>query len=344
MKPNILLKNRKGNFVNFLGIKIPAPNSRCNETTWNLPEYFGKGLFRKIELSPEMSITISDCKLKTNYSVKVEHSEPLITFVFPIAGRTKSRNSFFEKGFDMESGNTYLHYFPDPILLREVCAMEQLRAVVIKMTPRRFNILTEGEFDRIPANLEIAVKGDGDKPYYSSHVITPLMRMSLRQILNCPYRGLTRRLYLESKAMELIAYKMEQLLDEKNGSLMNNVLCVEDIERVRQARDMLISDMQNPPSLSGLAKSVGTTHTRLNRIFRQIYGSTAFDYLRRQRLEYSRLLLIEEEMNITEVAFAAGFSSSSHFAHAFLKYFGVQPNLYRKAISKNPRYFLPCSS
>ena len=113
-----------------------------------------------------------------------------------------------------------------------------------------------------------------------------------------------------------------------------------DIERIHKAREILICKMDNPPSLLELAKSVGLTHTRLSRGFRNLYGTTVFDYLRRQRLEKGRLLLEQDNMNIAEVAYAIGFSSPSHFARDFLRYFGTQPKLYKREISRRPE--CPC--
>ena len=89
--------------------------------------------------------------------------------------------------------------------------------------------------------------------------------------------------------------------------------------------------------MNELARSVGLSHPKLNQGFREIYGVTVFDYLRQKRLENARSYIQEGRMNITEAAYATGFSSSSHFSRAFLKYFGIQPSLYLNEISKKAK-------
>ena len=78
-----------------------------------------------------------------------------------------------------------------------------------------------------------------------------------------------------------------------------------------------------------LAKAVGLTHTRLNSGFRSIFGCTVFEWLRIQRLEKARMLIMQGEKNITEIAYEVGFASSSHFTWAFRKFFGTTPGRYR---------------
>ncbi|MEM8674692.1 MAG: hypothetical protein AAGF83_12565 [Cyanobacteria bacterium P01_G01_bin.67] len=43
------------------------------------------------------------------------------------------------------------------------------------------------------------------------NIITPAMRSALRQIINYPFQGKTKQIYLESKCLELITLKLEQL-------------------------------------------------------------------------------------------------------------------------------------
>jgi AraC-like DNA-binding protein len=45
-------------------------------------------------------------------------------------------------------------------------------------------------------------------------------------------------------------------------------------------------------------------------------------------------------MNVAEIAYATGFSSPSHFARAFVTYFGVQPKAYQKEIRSHRAIFL----
>ena len=91
--------------------------------------------------------------------------------------------------------------------------------------------------------------------------------MAIHQILDSPYQGSLRRLYLESKTLELITHNLAQLVVDKNRHNSPFTLQSGDIERVREARDVLIRNLENPPSLLELARQVGINKNKLNQGF-----------------------------------------------------------------------------
>ena len=149
--------------------------------------------------------------------------------------------------------------------------------------------------------------------------------MAIHQILDCPYRGSLRRLYLESKTLELITHNLAQLVVDKNGHDKTFILQSDDIERVREARNVLIYDLEKPPTLLELARRVGINKNKLNQGFRHIFGTSVFDYLRIRRLEQARQLLENREKNVTEAAFEVGYAQQRNFSRAFKKHFGTNP-------------------
>jgi AraC-like DNA-binding protein len=164
---------------------------------------------------------------------------------------------------------------------------------------------------------------------YLSQPMTPRMTYLLRDAITCPHKGMFRKLFLESRALELIACHLEQAFLQTSHRSSARPLTPEDRDCITLARDILVDRLQYPPALPDLAREVGMSHTRLTRGFKKLYGCTVFEYLRNKRLSYGRNLLVENQLSITEVAFEAGFSSSSHFAAAFQRVYGVTPSHYR---------------
>ena len=61
------------------------------------------------------------------------------------------------------------------------------------------------------------LEGKDEIFYFNSGKTTPKMQVCLHQILNCPYQGATRQIYLEAKALELIAMRLQEVLYENNS-------------------------------------------------------------------------------------------------------------------------------
>ena len=182
----------------------------------------------------------------------------------------------------------------------------------------------------IPAGMRDILEETSEKHYYQSNNTTPAMNVAIHQILNCPYRGLLKRMYLESKTLELITHKLAQVVPPKCGLRNPSPLRPADIERIHEAKDVLISNMQNPLSLIELARQVGLNDTKLKRGFRQVYGTSVFTYLRDYRFEYARRLLEERRINVSEVAFAVGYSRLDYFISSFKARFGTTPGVYSR--------------
>ena len=322
------MKSKTGSLIN-----LPATDGslkrKSREISLEIPEALGIGSFREIRLHSGIRLGIVDYELREpnvmKYEVnKYEANAWTFGFGFCLSGTVKCRLSCLKDYFIISRGQSGFFYFPGLSGFREEVKGHIIR-VVIQMEPELFYSLMEEDFDRIPPALRKFAYRTGEEPCRVTNMITPSMQTALHQILNCPYHGLTRQLFLESKAMELMAYKLEQLESEPVKTKTHPVLKSDDIERIHHAREIISRDLENAPTLFELARLAGLSHTKLNRGFREIYGTTVFGYLRKIRLERARLLLEEQRMNVTEVAFTVGYNSLPSFSTAFSKHFGLKP-------------------
>lgn len=161
--------------------------------------------------------------------------------------------------------------------------------------------------------------------------IHPTMATALQQILHCPYQGMVKRAYLESKTIELIALVLDHEVAIQQGNVKKGALKPEQIERIHYAREILLREMYNPPSLAELAYQVGLNDFLLKKGFRQVFGNTVFGELQAHRLELAKQLLAEGNLSAAEISRLAGYASPNSFAKAFRKNFGFSPTAYRKS-------------
>lgn len=145
------------------------------------------------------------------------------------------------------------------------------------------------------------------------------------QILRCPFQGITKRMYLESKALELVSLVLEQESEIQKGKRAIKPLNAGTLERIYYARTLLLQNLHQPPSQPDLAKQAKLNEYTLKRGFRQVFGTTVFAYLHKYRLEQARQLLTTGQMAVSEVMTAVGFADRHHFAVSFRKQFGLSP-------------------
>ena len=104
------------------------------------------------------------------------------------------------------------------------------------------------------------------------------MHLALKQLLDCPYQAFTKQLYLESKCLELIALRLEQLAEVENSSVPSHHLQADDIERIHDAKAILSEQLDNLPSVPKLARQVGLNHDALQQGFHQVFDTTPLGY------------------------------------------------------------------
>ncbi len=84
-----------------------------------------------------------------------------------------------------------------------------------------------------------------------------------------------------------------------------------------------------------LANDAGISRVHLNRKMKERYGISPNTFIRSYRLKQAAYLLVNNNVNVSEVAYRVGFSSHSHFSNTFHEYFGMTPKEFIAYYSEN---------
>ncbi len=202
---------------------------------------------------------------------------------------------------------------------------------VINLTPDYFQRFLPQTHPFFPI-LQAAVKNN--KPVAADAenlVITPRMLSLLYAILQCEHKGHYKRLFIKSKVIELLMLQLEQYEQEPAAGIPEE-LGEANIKKMHMAREIIASNLARPCSIIDLAQQVGTNDCYLKKNFKQVFGTTIYGYLQKERMEKSKALILSGNKKIAEVARIAGYKHASHFTAAFKKYFGYSPNKIRLGI------------
>lgn len=98
---------------------------------------------------------------------------------------------------------------------------------------------------------------------------------------------------------------------------------------VRRAVQIVGERLGAPMGVAELARRVDVAPDYLTRLFRQTFGETVAEYVRRRRMERASELLLHSSLPIKIVASTVGFADLQQFNKAVRAYFGVAPREYR---------------
>ncbi len=151
-------------------------------------------------------------------------------------------------------------------------------------------------------------------------------RILLDSLLNHSYSGSLENIFVNAKIHELLLYSLECLVDEKEEGFSCKFLANDlDREKVLKAREVLLQHIGNPITIKELSRKVAINECYLKKGFKEIFGTTIFDFYQQQRMEHAKYLLYEKGLSVTDVSAILGYSSISHFSTAFKKHTGLKP-------------------
>ncbi|MEM7348112.1 MAG: AraC family transcriptional regulator [Chloroflexota bacterium] len=284
-----------------------------------------------IVLQSGVAITVLDVFTQADISFKVQNEIPrIMEFGFVNSGVIEMSVRGQRREFDALAGQNYAVWAEGDIDAQAIVPGGQhIQLLELRFRPEALDTWTQHVGYGLPAYLTDFFKKRDLKPYTHPAVMTTDMQLAVNQILSCRLEGLPRDLYLEAKALELVALYLAFANDQNTSSPVT--LSPRDIECVREAQHILITSMDSPPSLLELAHRVGLNDYKLKAGFRQAFGTTAFGYLREMRLQRAFDLLQTGIYNVTQTAQTVGYHNIGDFGIAFKRRFGMSPSAIRRA-------------
>jgi AraC family transcriptional regulator len=152
-------------------------------------------------------------------------------------------------------------------------------------------------------------------------------RALLEGLLNHGFTGSLENIYVNAQLQMLLLYSLNCMIGEKEPETFECKFLAnaDDREKIRRAREVLLQHIGEPITIKELSRKVAINECYLKKGFKELFGTTIFDFYQGQRMEHAKYLLYEKGLSVTEVSALLGYSSISHFSTAFKKQTGLKP-------------------
>lgn len=101
--------------------------------------------------------------------------------------------------------------------------------------------------------------------------------------------------------------------------------------QLRRACEFIEANLDGDPSIADVAAACGLSSSYFAKAFRQAMGMPPHVWLSTRRIDRAKRLLMEERLELSEVAVACGFVDQSHLSRTFVKIEGCSPGKWRRA-------------
>ncbi len=262
-------------------------------------------------------------------SFEREIDSTFIQIHFCLRGKSKFLFNNSSYSFDVLDNRSILLYNPQRTLPINLEIQPKTTLISLLISIEKFHSLFSKESEYIP----FLSSENSNKKYYDDAEIKPTVSIVLQQIINSNINSAIRALYIKGKVYELLSLHFQK--DENTeGEYCPFLVDEQNVLKIREAKEIIIARMAEPPSLQELANEIGLNIKKLKEGFKQIYGDTVYSFLFDYKMEHSRRLLESNLYNVNEVGSQVGYSSASHFIAAFKKKFGTTPKKYVMSLNQ----------
>ncbi len=285
-----------------------------------VPKELGIGYHRVIEVYPELCLSIIDEECHHDLLIQIPVNQHPLEFFALAIGMFTDTYGQVGGGHTVISGGGVQRKID--VFYRQ---SQRMVGVCVRMPPQLLaNFFPGSDGEMAPELRFLAHVNDWQASIYRP--TTPMIQGVVQQIINCAYKGITKRMYMQAKVLELITLQLAPFLAEQATLQPSPRLKAVTIARIQHAREILVSRIENPPSLLELAQLVGVGQTTLNRGFQTLFGTSVFGYLTDKRMIWAEQLLRQNNKSVAEVANLVGYSHLGHFGAAFKKRYGITPS------------------
>jgi AraC-like DNA-binding protein len=274
-------------------------------------------------------IHIMDLRWTANNALKLINEIPTdaVSFVFQLSGINDVTYSRAGQHVRVGAAEHYMVYQPDGEFYNISQPNEEAHQLLVSVD-KDFFAASVGCNSKWAEGIQNSILKkhaflSSPKPVRS----TPHMQHLVQGIIGDRSAEPMRNFRTQSRAMELIAAHIDQLISPAE---QNNSISTVDVEKLNQLRAYLDQSFLEDHTLDQLSRKYLLNEFKLKRGFKLLFDVPVFAYIKNLRMNFATLLLKDGKSSVDEVAFLLGYEYPQHFSTAYKKHTGINPSHLRK--------------
>jgi len=306
-------------------------NTNCTESygeyALNLPTEIGSGHISGINFPNGVGLFIFDLEFKNDLCLNFCANEVQpFKFLYLILGSLQHQFSNEKVTHHLDHGQSVIlgaNYKSDNKIL--FSGNTKIKMVILDVDRQKFvDQLTFPLDDMDKVYHEIFADTNAIHTHYHHTEYSLKMAYLVDELYRFKSSGLERTSFNGAKALELLTY---MLMLYKDDSLAEGrqILRSKDLDKIKSVVRLIDRNIAELENISQLAENEGISEIKLQEGFQILFNCTVHEYIQSRRLETAMQLLLKTEKSISEIVYAIGLNSRSHFSKIFKESYGVPP-------------------
>ncbi|MEM6346760.1 MAG: AraC family transcriptional regulator [Bacteroidota bacterium] len=286
----------------------------------------GLGGYKEIFME-NIHIGYGDMQLESITEVNFKSEMETVELHFALAGDVLTQDAKSKREFLFGGNQHNIVYASNFCGKAHFPKRKDFKVFEINMSPEFFQrFLPENK--KLFRSFRQAIERKESRPLSPhNYPISPAMGHLIQEILHCNRKGIFKRIFLESKVTELLLLQLEQIagFDAAKACFLNN----HEIDRMYAVKEYLERNLDQAQPIFQLAQRFGTNEYALKTGFKEVFGTTVFNFWQSAKMNEAKKMLLTGELNVSEVADQIGYKNPQHFSTAFKRKFGYSPSKLR---------------
>ena len=281
--------------------------------------------YLETKIEDKFFVLKSENDSERNCSLNKELDTTFIQFHFVLEGEASFSFNAGTYKMNVLKGKYIVLYNPKKSLPVNATLSPKSHTLSVLISIKKFHKL----FSEDNNNIQFLKDENINQKYYYENEISNPIFLVLNELKRYDINSSTKNLFLKAKIYELFShlYNRNRDLNIEQCPFLTNE---ENFKKIKKAKDIIISNMTNPPTLIDLSKEINLSLKKLKEGFKKIYGKPVFQFLLEYKMELAKKLLAENNYNVNEVSLKLGYSTASHFITAFKNKYGLTPKNFKK--------------
>ena len=281
--------------------------------------------FLETKIEDKFYVLKSENDGKKNKNLKKEIDTSFIQFHFVSEGQAIFSFNNGAYKMSVNKGKYIVLYNPIKNLPLNAVIPPKSNILSVLISIKKFHKL----FSEDSNNIQFLKDENANQKYYYENKISNPIFLVLNELKRFDINSSTKNLFLKAKIYELFShlYNRNRDLNIEQCPFLTNE---ENFKKIKKAKDIIIENMTNPPSLVELSEEINLSLKKLKEGFKKIYGKPVYQFLIEYKMELAKKLLSDNNYNVNEVSLKLGYSTASHFITAFKNKYGLTPKNFKQ--------------
>lgn len=306
-------------------------NVKNNKQVVVFPEDIGNCSMEKTKINEDVFLYKHDYKANKDFSIDSNNTQSVFGLQIVLNDDSYHKDKITNTDIYTRQGYTNTSFINESKSMTIHKANSNLQSIAIIV---KDDFLQNNLFNQMKNTNDIYSK---PSTIFKNRPTNLKTQICATELFNSPFTGSLDKIYRESKVLEILYHEFSDILDMNNNPISSNKIIFDDfdIEALAQAKDILLNNIKNPPSMDELSKLVRLNQFKLKTGFKQKYNMAPYKLLAQHRMHTAKQLLESGGMNVAEISEFVGYKYQNSFAKAFREYFGVRP----KDLIKSRKYY-----